>query len=153
MNAPEQRVTVCCRETSELTLDTRNPRLHSPEQVRQIGRSIQTKGGRGARLRRLAVSCVRFDRDGIWKQSGWRVALLVVVERFSYVRKLLSRRFRASAASSGSGRLISGPMSLRTIRSTRSGFIAPRTIATAPPRELPIKLTFDTLSACYSSDA
>ena len=35
-------------------------------------------------------------------------------------------------------------MSLRTIRSVRSDFIAPRTIATAPPRELPIKLTFDT---------
>ena len=40
----EQRVAVCYREISELILDTRNPRLHSPKQVRQIARSIQAFG-------------------------------------------------------------------------------------------------------------
>jgi hypothetical protein len=40
----EQRVAACHREISELTLDTRNPRLHSPKQVRQIARSIQAFG-------------------------------------------------------------------------------------------------------------
>jgi DNA modification methylase len=37
-------VAVCYREISKLTLDTRNPRLHSPKQVRQIARSIQAFG-------------------------------------------------------------------------------------------------------------
>jgi DNA modification methylase len=43
-SAAEQRVAVCYREISELTLDTRNPRLHSPKQIRQIARSIQAFG-------------------------------------------------------------------------------------------------------------
>jgi len=40
----EQRVAVCYREISDLMLDTQNPRLHSPKQVRQIGQSIQAFG-------------------------------------------------------------------------------------------------------------
>ena len=40
----EQRVAVCYREISDLILDARNPRLHSPKQVRQISRSIQAFG-------------------------------------------------------------------------------------------------------------
>jgi DNA modification methylase len=44
---PEQagcRVQVTYRPVSELKLDSRNPRLHSPRQVRQIARSIQAFG-------------------------------------------------------------------------------------------------------------
>jgi DNA modification methylase len=44
---PEQagsRVQVTYRPVSELKLDPRNPRLHSPRQVRQIARSIQAFG-------------------------------------------------------------------------------------------------------------
>ena len=40
----DQRVAVCYREISDLILDTRNPRLHSPKQVRQISQSIQAFG-------------------------------------------------------------------------------------------------------------
>lgn len=40
----EQRVAVCYREFSDLILDPRNPRLHSPKQVRQIAQSIQAFG-------------------------------------------------------------------------------------------------------------
>jgi DNA modification methylase len=40
----DQRVAVCYREISDLILDTRNPRLHSPKQVRQIGQSIEAFG-------------------------------------------------------------------------------------------------------------
>jgi DNA modification methylase len=43
-SAAEQRVAVCYREISELILDARNPRLHSPKQVRQISQSIQAFG-------------------------------------------------------------------------------------------------------------
>ena len=35
---------VCYREFSDLILDPRNPRLHSPKQVRQIAQSIQAFG-------------------------------------------------------------------------------------------------------------
>ena len=42
--AAEQRVAVRYREISDLILDPRNPRLHSPKQVRQIARSIQAFG-------------------------------------------------------------------------------------------------------------
>ena len=43
-SAAEQQVAVCYREISDLILDARNPRLHSPKQVRQIARSIQAFG-------------------------------------------------------------------------------------------------------------
>ena len=43
-NAAEQRVAVRYREISELILDRRNLRLHSPKQVRQISQSIQAFG-------------------------------------------------------------------------------------------------------------
>jgi len=43
-SAAEQRVAVCYRGISQLILDTRNPRLHSPKQIRQIAASIQAFG-------------------------------------------------------------------------------------------------------------
>src|SRR5882762_5996444 len=38
------RIQVAYRQISELKLDPKNPRAHSPRQVRQIARSIETFG-------------------------------------------------------------------------------------------------------------